>query len=79
MYDPQLYRSKEAVKCWEERGPLITLTTRLKTERLMTEEDFQRLQSEANAEVSAAVEFAEQAPLEPVEDLQRFVYSAETP
>jgi TPP-dependent pyruvate/acetoin dehydrogenase alpha subunit len=75
MYDPQLYRSKEAVKVWEERGPLITLTKRLKAARLMTEEDFQELQRKCNAEVDAAVAFAEQAPLEPVTDLYRFVYA----
>lgn len=75
MYDPQLYRSKEEVKSWEQRGPLITLTRRLKDMRLMTEEDFLRLQQAANVEVEDAVQFAEQSPLEPVEDLQRFVYA----
>jgi pyruvate dehydrogenase E1 component alpha subunit len=75
MYDPQLYRHKEAIKYWEERGPLITLTRRLKAEGLMTEDDFQRVQNESNAEVDAAVAFAEQAPWEDVADLQRFVYA----
>jgi pyruvate dehydrogenase E1 component alpha subunit len=75
MYDPQLYRSKEEVKQWEARGPLITLTRRLKDMRLMTEEDFLRLQQAANAEVDDAVRFAEQAPFEPIEDLERFVYA----
>jgi pyruvate dehydrogenase E1 component alpha subunit len=75
MYDPQLYRSKESVKEWEKRGPLITLTSRLKAEGLMSEDDFQRLQSECAAEVEAAVAYAEEAPLEPVEDLRRFVYA----
>ena len=58
-----------------ERGPLITLTRRLKDMRLMAEEDFLRLQQAANTEVDDAVQFAEQSPLEPVEDLQRFVYA----
>lgn len=75
MYDPQLYRSKEEVKEWEGRGPLITLTRRLKDMRLMTEEDFTRLQQAANAEVDDAVRFAEQALPEPVEHLQRFIYA----
>lgn len=79
MYDPQLYRSKESVREWEKRGPLITLTTRLKAEGLMTEEDFQSLQSDCNAEVATAVEHAERAALEPIEDLQRFVYAEKTP
>jgi pyruvate dehydrogenase E1 component alpha subunit len=79
MYDPQLYRSKDEVKEWESRGPLIRLTSRMKEARLMTEEDFQRLQSAANTEVDDAVQFAEQAGLEPVEELQRFVYAEAAP
>lgn len=75
MYDPQLYRSKDEVKEWESRGPLIRLTTRLKDLRLMTEDDFQRLQNAANLEVDDAVQFAEAAATEPVEELQRFVYA----
>jgi pyruvate dehydrogenase E1 component subunit alpha len=79
MYDPQLYRSKEEVKGWESRGPLIGLTSRLKKLQLMTEDDFLRLQSAANSEVDDAVQFAEQAAIEPVEELQRFVYAEAAP
>jgi TPP-dependent pyruvate/acetoin dehydrogenase alpha subunit len=75
MYDPQLYRSKAEVKEWEERGPLISLTRRLKERGLMTEDDFQRLKAQANAEVDDAVAFADRSPIEPVEDLLRFVYA----
>jgi pyruvate dehydrogenase E1 component alpha subunit len=79
MYDPQLYRSKDEVKVWEARGPLIRLSSRLKDLRLMTEDDFQGLQAAANSEVDDAVQFAEQAAIEPVEELQRFVYAEEQP
>jgi pyruvate dehydrogenase E1 component alpha subunit len=75
MYDPQLYRSKSEVKEWESKGPIIGLTQRLKAAGLMTEEDFLRLQRAANEEVDAAVTFAEQGSLEPVEQLTRFVYA----
>ena len=75
MFDAQLYRDKAEVEEWRSRGPLITLTTRLKAAGLMTEEDFQRLLQEADAEVQAAVEFAERSDWEPVEDLARHVYA----
>lgn len=78
MYDPQLYRSKTEVKEWENKGPIIGLTQRLKAAGLMTEEDFLRLQRAANEEVDAAVAFAEQGTLERVEDLSRFVYAEQT-
>jgi pyruvate dehydrogenase E1 component alpha subunit len=75
MFDTQLYRDKAEIEAWQKKGPLITLTTRLKAEGLMTEDDYQRLEREARSEVQAAVEFAERAAWEPVEQLERFVYA----
>ncbi|MEQ1579305.1 MAG: pyruvate dehydrogenase (acetyl-transferring) E1 component subunit alpha [Steroidobacteraceae bacterium] len=79
MYDPQLYRSKDEVREWEQRGPLISFTTRLKGAGVLTEKDFQDLKAAAEAEVEDAVRFAEDAPLESVEDLTRFVYTEVRP
>lgn len=75
MFDPQLYRDKTEVEAWQKKGPIITLTTRLKALGLMTEDDYQRLEREADAEVDAAVQFAESSPWEPASDLERFVYA----
>lgn len=78
MYDPQLYRSKTEVKEWEDKGPIIGLTRRLKAADLMSEDDFIQLQRAANAEVDEAVAFAEHGSLEPIQDLTRFVYAEQT-
>lgn len=75
MFDAQLYRDKAEIEAWQKKGPLITLTTRLKGLDLMTEEDYQRLEREARAEVDQAVQFAESAPWEPLADLARYVYA----
>lgn len=75
MFDAQLYRDKAEVEAWQKKGPLITLTARLKAQNLLSEEDFQRLEREARSEVAAAVEFAERAAWEPVGQLERFVYA----
>ncbi|MCU0255961.1 MAG: pyruvate dehydrogenase (acetyl-transferring) E1 component subunit alpha [Vicinamibacterales bacterium] len=75
MFDAQLYRDKAEVEEWRERGPLTTLTTRLKAAGFMTEDDFQRLLREADAEVEVAVEFATAAEWEPVTDLLRHVHA----
>lgn len=75
MFDAQLYRDKAEVEAWQKKGPIITFTTRLKGARLMTEDDYQRLEGEARAEVETAVSFAEQSDWEPVGDLERFVYA----
>lgn len=75
MFDAQLYRDKAEIEEWQKHGPIITLTTRLKAAGLMTEDDFQRLLREADAEVESAVEFADRSEWEPVEDLARHVYA----
>ncbi len=77
MFDAQLYRDKAEVEEWRKRGPLTTLTTRLKAAGLLTEDDFQALLRAADAEVAAAVEFASAAEWEPIEDLARHVYAEE--
>jgi pyruvate dehydrogenase E1 component alpha subunit len=75
MFDAQLYRDKAEVEEWRQRGPLTTLTTRLKAAGLLTEDDFQALLRETDVEVAAAVEFASAAEWEPVGDLARHVYA----
>jgi pyruvate dehydrogenase E1 component alpha subunit len=79
MFDAQLYRDKAEIEAWQKRGPLITLTTRLKALGLMNEDDYQRLEREARAEVETAVDFAERAVFEPVAQLERFVYAEQAP
>jgi pyruvate dehydrogenase E1 component alpha subunit len=75
MFDPDLYRDKGEVEQWKQHGPLHTFTDRLKAQGLMTEDDFQHLDREVNAEVAAAVAYAEQGGWEPIEDLARDVYT----
>ena len=75
MFDPEMYRSREEVEKWKNRGPIITLTNRLKAEGLMQEADFEALDLDVGREVAQAVGFAERGTWEPVEHLTRFVYS----
>lgn len=79
MFDAQLYRSKTEVEAWQKKGPIITLTTRLKAADLMNEDDYQRLEHEARAEVDQAVAFAESSDWEPVSDLERFLCAEPAP
>ena len=75
MFDPELYRDKAEVEQWKQRGPLHTFSARLKAEGKLTEEEFLALDAKASAEVQAAVDFAEAAPWEPVEDLLKDVHT----
>ena len=78
MFDPQLYRDKAEIDAWQKKGPIVTLSTRLRASGLMNEDDYQRLERDALTEVDAAVQFAESAPWEAVSDLERYVYAERT-
>jgi pyruvate dehydrogenase E1 component alpha subunit len=75
MYDPERYRDKGEVAHWRERDPVEMLTELLTGEGLLTSELHDAMTAEITAEIDAAVKTADEAPLEPVEDLTRFVTS----
>jgi pyruvate dehydrogenase E1 component alpha subunit len=75
MFDAELYRQKDEVEAWKARGPIHTFTARLKAAGKLTEDEFLALDAAANAEVAAAVAFAEAGTWEPVEDLLKDVYT----
>lgn len=77
MFDPELYRAKEEVQRWKERGPLHTFTDRLKAQNLFAEADFAAIEATVRNEVKDAVDFAEASPLEPLGDLYRDVGAVE--
>jgi len=79
MFDPERYRDKAEVSRWMERDPINTLRNALKAAGQLSEKDWKAIQQDVEAEVKAAVEFAEAGTLEPVEDLTRFVYSERDP
>ena len=73
MFDPELYRDKKEVEAWKTRGPIHSYSARLKAQGHLTEDEFLALDAAAQAEVDAAVAFAEAANWEPVADLLRDV------
>lgn len=75
MYDPELYRTDAEVAEWKKRDPIPALASSLK----FSDADFAALEKEIDSEIQDAIAFAEAGTLEPVEDLERFVYSERTP
>ena len=78
MYDPERYRDKAEVARWVERDPIDLLREALEAAGDLPEEIWTAIQGEVDAEVQAAVDFAEAGTIEPVEELTRFVYSEQT-
>ncbi|MEN8146704.1 MAG: pyruvate dehydrogenase (acetyl-transferring) E1 component subunit alpha [Campylobacterota bacterium] len=77
MFDAELYREKEEVQEWKKKGPLVVFKNRLEEMGLWEEIKVNELEEEIAAIVEEAVVFAENGTLEPLDDLEKFVYSPE--
>ena len=78
MYDPERYRQKAEVEQWKHRDPLELFADRLTALGVLGDETREQMTAAVRAEVDRACVEAEEAPLEPVEELTRFVYSEQT-
>jgi pyruvate dehydrogenase E1 component alpha subunit len=75
MYDPEFYRSKAEVEEWKERDPIDRLRRVLEGDGALDVKAIDEMEAEVRAEIEDAIAFAEAGTLEPVSDLERFVYS----
>ncbi len=74
MYDPDLYRSKDEIDRWKQHDPIAALTRVLQEGDMLSGDDLAGLERAVAQEIEDAIAFAESGTLEPVEDLERFVY-----
>lgn len=74
-YDPELYRSKEEVKEWKKRDPIVLFEVLAKERGLLGDDDVTALERAADEEIAGAVAFADAGTLEPIADLTRHVYA----
>ena len=75
MFDAELYRDKAEVDIWKTRDPLVTFAFALRGRGALDDREAARIETAAEADVAAAVAFAEAGTWEPVEDLTRDVYT----
>ena len=73
MFDPELYREKAEVEEWRQRDPIAGFTQRCVLDGRLATEDLTAVQAEADAEIAAAVAFAEAGTWEDVTELERDV------
>jgi pyruvate dehydrogenase E1 component subunit alpha len=74
MYDPDLYRTKPEIERWKEHDPIPALEARLEDAGLLSAADVAPLEQAIAQEIEEAIAFAEAGTLEPVDQLERFVY-----
>ncbi|MCX6075355.1 MAG: pyruvate dehydrogenase (acetyl-transferring) E1 component subunit alpha [Campylobacterales bacterium] len=75
MFDAELYRQKSEVEEWKRKDPLTLFENSLKDKNMWSEIDRAEMEDEIKNTIDEAVTFAENGTLEPIEDLERFVYS----
>jgi TPP-dependent pyruvate/acetoin dehydrogenase alpha subunit len=77
MADPELYRGKEELAEWKKRDPIAAFAARLKSEGLLNDAELAALEKSVWQDIDWAIDAAERGEWEPVEDLERDVYTAE--
>ncbi|MCK5110595.1 MAG: pyruvate dehydrogenase (acetyl-transferring) E1 component subunit alpha [Arcobacteraceae bacterium] len=75
MFDAELYRQKEEVQQWKKKDPLVLFENKLKEMNLWSKINVEEMENEIKTTIDEAIEFAENGTLEPIEDLEKFVYS----
>jgi pyruvate dehydrogenase E1 component alpha subunit len=75
MFDPQLYRSKAEVEQWKQHCPIEGFVARLRRAGDLDDKSLAALEADVIQEVERAVAFAEAGTWEPIEDLERDVYT----
>jgi pyruvate dehydrogenase E1 component alpha subunit len=76
MGDPERYRKPEEVKSWmDENDPIGSFRSYLIEQKLASEKELADAEKRAQADVQAAVEFAEASPEPAAETLFDHVYA----
>jgi TPP-dependent pyruvate/acetoin dehydrogenase alpha subunit len=73
MFDTQAYRAREEVEDWKHRDPIARLRDWMTDNHLLSANESALIDAAIQAEIDAAVAFAEAGTLEPVDQLDRFV------
>ncbi|OWY16817.1 pyruvate dehydrogenase (acetyl-transferring) E1 component subunit alpha [Thioclava sp. JM3] len=79
MFDAQLYRDKDEVAAWREKGPIVRFQSWLYESGLMHPEEVAQIEAGVEDEIAAAVAYAEGSEWEPLETLTRHVMAEERP
>jgi pyruvate dehydrogenase E1 component alpha subunit len=77
MSDPDTYRGKDEIKEWQTRDAILSLGEYMKKQKMINDQEIQKIDEEVTAQVEEAVKFAEESPDPDPKDLYRDVYADE--
>jgi pyruvate dehydrogenase E1 component alpha subunit len=72
--DAGLYRTKEEVDAYKLKDPIIKVSRDLIDAKLLTEDELKVMNKRIKATIQEALEFAEESPEPPLEELTQHVY-----
>lgn len=75
MSDPQKYRTKEEVAEYQEQDPIEHVLNVIRTEKWMTEEEIEAVETDIKKVVDESVKFAEESPLPEKDEIYKDVYT----
>ncbi|MDA1256240.1 MAG: pyruvate dehydrogenase (acetyl-transferring) E1 component subunit alpha [Chloroflexi bacterium] len=75
MADPVKYRDSGETAAWQARDPIVTFPRDLLAQELFSEGQLDDIRASVDAEVAAAVKFAEDSPFPPDEELFTDIYA----
>ena len=73
--DGNLYRTKEEIKYWADRNPIIRFRQFLTENGIFTGEEIDAMQASADQAIADAIEYAKAQPQPEVADLEADVYA----
>jgi len=76
--DPRAYRAKEEEKAWHDWDPIIVLRGKLLAEKLVTQQQLDKIKQKAFDTIEAATKFGTDSPWPDTAELAKDVYVPET-
>jgi len=77
MADPEEYRSKEEVEEWRRRDPIEAFRRLVTEDGMLSDDDVEKLDTEAQEKIEEAVKFADDSPFPDLASLYDDVYVME--
>ena len=75
MSDPGNYRTRDEIKKYQERDPIVLFNDSLRESKVLSDKDFAKVEAEAVEAVERAVRFAEESPFPQESELFTDVYA----
>jgi len=73
--DRNLYRTKDEIESWRQKDPIVRFRRELVVAKIMTEEQAEQIDQEAQAVIDETVRFAEASPEPEVSSVTDYVYA----